>query len=514
MELGARHEGHHHRANIKYGYIAFGISLVFAFTLAVSNFVYLRKWLKKGWPDRSSVWARLGSPQPVWLQITLWLIVVSILSFLNIHDLKASYTTIIKRVGRLGFYLVPFDILLAVRPSLMATSYLEYISYHKWFLRLILFLISVHSVGYFVKWISTGDTWRKSTKPLNFLGVIVFFLGLALAVISLKPIRSRAYRLFYSVHNITIAAFLTLIFWHARPGVTDAIILSVCLIAFQITQRIRMSHQVPRIVVSDNNEANLRHLRLPKPSGFPSQWSPGAHIRLSCSLVDARSWLFPSHPYTIVSLPSDDYLDLIVKKENRFQIEALRSYTISSPFASLPPPFFHTAERVVILCGGSGISLGLPLLRFLKSNASIHSALHWAVSERRDAFVLDTIGLTHEVNVHVTRDSSFELQGSDAYQPHKALLSDGEQIELKTLGRCSDDLPEPNYEQTDGPKSRSRIIFHTGRPSPDTIFASLLGEAEKVNCWIVVCGPDSMIVNATNWGKDNGVQVFLEHYGF
>ncbi|GEQ69330.1 hypothetical protein JCM33374_g3001 [Metschnikowia sp. JCM 33374] len=517
MEFEPRHAGHHHKANVKYGYIIFGISLVSALTLAVSNYAYLSKWLTRGAPNRRSIWARLGSPEPWWVQLILWSLVVIVLSLFKIHDFKEQYTTVIKRVGRLGFYLVPFDILLAIRPSLLATSYLEFIALHKWISRLILFMVSAHSIGYIGKWIAAGEAWKKSLKMLNFLGVVVFFLALVLVVISSKPIRRRVYGTFYLWHNLTVASFLVLIFWHARPGVTDAVILSVCMVAFQTFQRLRHSHWISGIVAIDEKSSHLRLLKLPVPENYPSQWYPGAHIRLTYPLTDARSWMFPSHPYTVFSLANDKSLELVVKKSHKFQVDPACDYTVSSPYASLPPPFFQTAEKVVVFCGGSGISLGIPIFRFLKSNASVHSELHWSVSNKSDSFVLSGIKSVHEVNVYVTKNRSTLIQDSEEYEQNDALLYDeNEQYELESLSGDTAQSPETIVElgKQKSEEPIDRIKYHSGRPIYDSIFASLLDGENRLNNWIVVCGPKSMISSAKNWAQDHEVQVFSEFYEF
>lgn len=516
MEFERRHGGHHHKANIKYGYIIFGISLFSALVLTVSNYVYLNKWLKNGSPNRRSVWSRLGSPQPLWLHVTLWLVITIGLSLFNIHEFRENYTTFIKRIGRLGFYMVPFDILLAIRPSLMATSYLEYIALHKWILRLILFLVSVHGIGFFVKWFLTDDVWTNSIKPLNFLGVVVFLLGLILAIVSLRPIRCRIYKVFYLLHNITIGSFLVLIFWHARPGVTDAVIISACLVTFQLIQRIRNCHLVSEISISDKKFSNLRLLRVPKPGNLPSLWEPGAHVRIAYPLTNPRSWLFPSHPFTVFSLPNDKTLDLVVKKSHKFQVQRSDDYTISNPYSSIPPAFFQTAERVVILCGGSGISLGIPVFRILSSNASVHSELHWVVSNKADSFILDNLELNNEANVYVTGNHSSTPHEDEDYEPDHALLSTGDEYELETLSGDTFQQPETkdgSYKKPDG-NTRDFIKYQSGRPVLDNIFSSLLEATDTLNSWIVVCGPKSLINNAKKWGVDHDIQVFLEYYDF
>lgn len=509
MEIHERHAGHHHTVNIKYGYILFGISVVDALAIAISNQLYKQKWTSTGRPNTRSIWYKIGSC-PVWAHVAVWAAVIVGLSFANVHELGENYAVVIKRIGRLAYALVPLDVLLAIRPAVLGGSYLDYVPLHKWLLRLIVVFSVVHGVGFFVKWFVQGAFWSKTLKWANFLGVVVAGVSVVLVVVSLRPLRRRMYGLFYLLHNFTVAIFVVLITFHARPGVSDFVVLLVAMVLFQLYQRLKRVHVVPKVSIIDKESASLRIMKVSKPSEYPSLWVAGSHVRLGYARSNFRFWLFPSHPYTLSSLPTDDTLDLVVKKGFRFQVFSSLDYTVSGPFESLAPAFFATAENVNILCGGSGISLGIPIFRYLKHNSSVHVKLFWCVSNKNDAYVLNELKLTSAVDVYVTnsQDNTLFVSSETDNNEDNGLLNESEQFELETLALANSDPFGDNHEIA--PKSET--VFHTGRPNLDEIFLSFSETQDSANKWAIACGPQSLIEDVRKWTKKHDVQLFTELY--
>lgn len=507
MDIHVRHAGHHHTANIKYGYITLGISIVAALVIAVCNHLYLHNWHRDGKPSRKSFWRRVAQA-PVWLHMVLWSAIVLGLSFFTVKDLAANYTLVVKRIGRVGYSLVPFDLLLAIRPSLLGGSYLEYISLHKWLLRLILAVVVLHGVGFLAKWIIEGTFWTKTFQWANLNGVIVATLSIVLALVSVRPLRRRMYGVFYVIHNVTVLTFCILILMHARPGVLDFVILLLAMLAFQIYQRLTLVHAVPNMSIVDKESATLRLLRVTKPDAFPSHWHAGSHIRIGYARSNFRFWLFPSHPYTLASLPADETLDLVVKKGMRFEVFSSLEYTVSNPFKSLPPPCFSTAENVNIFCGGSGISLGVPIFRYFKHSSSAKVNLFWCTSNKDDAYILDELKISHRIDVFVTGQNE-TLFVSSQNEEGSGLLNQSEDIELESLQTDSGSDP---FDDKNAVQKNLDIVFHEGRPELDDIFGSFVETAEPANKWVIACGPQSLLNDAKAWSKAHDVQVFTELY--
>lgn len=499
MDIQKRHAGHHHTINVKYGYIIFGVSLLYAVLFILSKQIFIRQWGSQNRPNTKSVWHKYTN-SPTWIHVTIWTIIYLGLTFFNVKELGENYAVVIKRVGRLAYALVPLDILLVIRPALLGGSYLEYISLHKWILRLILLFSVAHGVGFFVKWLVQGAFWSKTLKWANFLGVVVAGVSVVLAAISIRPIRQKVYAAFYVVHNITVFTFLVLITFHARPGIGDFAILILAMLLFQAYQRAKV-YAAPKISIIDIDSSLLRILRISKPENY-GLWLPGSHIRLGYPRTNFRFWLFPAHPYTLTSLPEDSSLDLVVKKGFRFQVFSSLDYTISSPFEALPAPFFSSAETVSILCGGSGISLGIPIYRYLKQN-STRVSLFWCVSNKNDVYILNEFNLTSRIDVYVT-GSQDTLFVSETENEDNGLLH--EQFELETLN--SEDPFGDNHEIP----FKSEIVFHTGRPNLDEILSSFSETHNQDNKWAIACGPQSLVDDVRKYSKENDVQLFTELY--
>lgn len=505
MQNQPRHAGHNHTINIKYGYIVLGLSLVYVSTAAFSRYLYLKNWKSHARPSSTSVWSKVGRVPLLW-HVLLWCTIVLALGFFNVSNYAENYTVVIKRFGRLGYSLVPLDVFLVLRPLLLQNSYLDQVPLHKWLLRLILAAGVIHGGGFFVKWVVEGFFWEKLLRGANFLGVVVATASVVLSVVSLRPVRRRIYALFYLWHNLTVFLFLVLIFFHARPGVADFSVLVLVMIVYQVYERYATTSKIARISIVDKETASLRVVRLSKPASFPS-WLPGSHIRLSYGATNYRTWLFPSHPYTVCSFPEDSTLDLVVKKTPRFQIISSLDYTVSTPFASLPLPFFSSAENVNIICGGSGISLGVPIFRYFKRNPSAQTNLYWCVSNKNDTYVLGELGVEHAVDVYVTgNDVAFLGEGHD--EEDYGLLDENEGVELESL---TSDQSNP-FSDIQTQNARKLVNCHKGRPILNEVFSLFENTDDPANKWLVVCGPESLVSDVKKWGLEHKVQVFSELY--
>lgn len=511
MDIEARHGGSHHTINIKYGYIILGLSLLYALFLAVANHFYLRQWRNNGKPSQTSIFARIGSI-PLWVHIVLWTITVIVLSFVHVEDLAENYNVVIKRVGRLGYALVPLDVALALRPSLLGNSYLPCIPLHKWILRLIMLCVFVHGGGYFVKWLIEGAFWKKLLKIDNLLGIIVALISLVLTIVSVGPLRRLIYRYFYLWHNVTVASFLVLVLLHARPGVGDFVILLLVMLAFQLYLRLVNTYGINKVSIVDKETSTLQIVRLLKPTNYPG-WTPASHVRLGYARTNFRFWLFPAHPYTLCCSPENSTLDLVVKKGLRFQVFTSVDYTVSSPYESIPLPFFATAENINIICGGSGISLGIPLFRYFKHNSSVKTRLFWCVSSRVDAYILGEFGISG-VDVFVTGDdrTTLFLDLEARTNEDFGLLDETDTLELESLQLSTAD---PFSDGNALPKSPEETVsFHKGRPKFDEIFGGFSETDDSANKWLVACGPQSLINEAKAWSGAHGINMFSELYDF
>lgn len=518
MDLGVRHAGHGHGhggshfANVKYGYIILGLSLVYAAYVSVARYLYLRKWNKQA--RTPTGFLRAAAFGHLAIHVIVWILIFTVLLFMNVHNLSTTYSMVLKRLGRLAYCLVPLDAVLALRPAFLGphASYLQHLGLHKWLLRLILVAVVAHGIGYSVKWLIEHRFWNRTLAWRNFLGVVPFWMTLVLLVVSLRPVRRKIYGLFYIWHNVTVFAFTGFMLWHARPGVTDILVLAFLLYGIQIFLRIRYTFKLEKVTIFDTEESLLRLVRLQKPPNYPVEWVPGSHLRFSWRLTNWRYWVWPSHPFSICSLPNDSTVDLVVKKGLRFEIFLSLEYSMTSPYSLVPPPLFDTADNVHVICGGSGISLGVPVYRYFKKNSSVLANMTWCVRNASDTFVLSELGISHPVDVFVTKGelSSTMFVNNGSEEDYGLLNSKGDDLELESLNLEETDSTNPFADEF---KMLQDVVkFKRGRPLFDEIFSQFRETDEPRNKWIVVCGPSSLINAVKKWGKLHQVQVFEEVY--
>lgn len=482
MDHVSRHAGHHHSTiNVKYGYLTFAACIIYAIFPLVYNHIS-----PAGRRSRSSMGrcVQILRGTPVWVHCIGTVVLVTVFSVFKISEWRQNYPIFLKRVGRICYALIPLDVVFALRPNPLTEFYLEYLSLHIWLLRLILVMGFVHGAGFVFKWIVEKAFWEKSLRPSNLAGILVTVLSAVLFLVSIAAFRRRIYSYFYLVHNITLVAFVVLILFHARPPITDFVVLIAALVVFQFGWRLVFSHHV-QLEVDSIAGSDLMHIRIAKPGNYPAFWPPGAHLRLHYSRWSPWYYLHPSHPYTISSLPEDEFLELIVKRTT-FSPSSNTTYSITRVFASVPGPVL-ASQRFHVICGGSGILLGLPLVRYAAKSATTKCflGLTWCVRNRCALPWLPDL-LPVKAAIYCTGLSEEPL-GGDSYVPLQ------EEYSMENLPQKLDD-----------------VAYHTGRPDFDEVFSELSADPE--NSQIAVCGPDSLVAEVRRWGKVHRVLVFAEVY--
>ena len=547
-EVQPRHGGEHHYVNVKYGYIVFGITIVQIAYLIIFKFVYIQQWKRSGLYNGKLSF--LANP-PTWLIILIWSVIIVILGQSHISEFLENYTTVAKRLGRLAYALIPLNIYLILRfPNAFNWNcgyYLQNLNLHKWLSRLIFILSLVHAAGFTYKWIHQG-TLVKFVKFWNFLGIVVLVPFIILIPLSIRLMRRKWYSGFYITHNITAWLMVVLITLHARPGVLFFAITSLVLLAMQLYLRFIAAYKI-------NSEGSLKIINVPSSSlqivkiPLPTQnfpvWSPGSHIRINYSYANIKSWIGPTHPFTLSSTYEDQnkFLLLIMKKTANFQFKPEKTYLLTGPYPALPAPFFSTLQVVNILCGGSGISFGLPLFQYFKStspNTVIN--LVWSVRNKADLFIRNSVDLT-DVQVYVTstidevetdenvNSTQFVVEDEHDEENYGLLDNDNndnnnneeeveeeeqqqEGIELHTLHKQSSGTDASTTSKEGTKLLKVGENYWLGRPKLDEVFAlhnPTLTHDPKCS-WVVACGPDGLIKDAKTWAKDHNYQFFSEKY--
>ncbi|EMG51006.1 AIM14 Probable metalloreductase AIM14 [Candida maltosa Xu316] len=525
MDIEPRHGGENHTVNIKYGYIIFGLSGAYILLFSLINYTQIRLWEKNN--RFSKFWNNLNHPK-IWMVILGWFLIIFFIGGHKITEFSEQYTTVAKRYGRVAYCLVPLDIYLILRPSdvinLKSGYYLDNLKIHKWVSRLIGLCVLLHAIGFFYKWKSEGTLISKSFSFLNFLGVVVFVLFSVLVIVSIRSLRRRNYTVFYIIHNLTSWSMVVLIAFHARPGVTVFAIISLLLFIYQFYfLKFYKSFTVNSLKVIDTPISTMSIVKIPFPTNFPTNWFPGSHVRLNYASFSFKSLVLPSHPFTISSIPQQGTtnLTLIIKKTNNFQINSTDNYSLTGPFISLPPPFFTSAKSINIICGGSGISYGLPIFNHFKSfSTNFPIKLVWTVRNVHDLFIMNQLDLT-DVQVFVTsidgqNQQQQEEGGSGGAVPlfvvedeeGHGLLHDDNDIPLQNMSAKKGDVKKE--EENEEPKRG----YSLGRPKFDEVFAEEdpHTEFEMNDKWMIACGSDALIQDSKKWARDKGYSFFYEKY--
>lgn len=504
LELVKRHGGLH-KVNIKYGYILFGLSILFITIRGTAIWYYQRGWKKSG---RSTTNLRLSH---VPLPITISLLTLTVAILLGIKPHLEKTTVVIKRLGRLSYALLPLDIFLAAKPAWFPMdNYLNTIPLHKWISRLIVLLAIIHSISFLVHWGNAG-TMTKMFRVKNFLGVIIFIFANVM-MIFWKPIRDFNYKLFYIYHNFFVILMIFLTYFHARPGVSFYFLINIVLLVAGITRKYMFAKDITLTEIIDNPGSDLKIVKFPK-SLLPENYLPAGHVRIGYSKWSPFFALLPSHPYTVVSIFENRNLSAsLVIKKSKFDLEPFETYSIQSLYkSSLSENFFNSADNVNIVCGGSGISFGLGIFEYFKrciiaDGRDIRLKIIWITKHEEDLFILQELNI-EGVEVFITNSDDNEFDSADGFNENDN--TDENDIPLSALSNASQDsLASLDHKFTN-------VVRVGRRPNLEVILNKNLSKTiDYANKWILACGPKSLNDDCGLIASKQKCRFFSEEYSF
>ncbi|KAF9016423.1 hypothetical protein BDZ89DRAFT_1075648 [Hymenopellis radicata] len=222
----------------------------------------------------------------------------------------------------------------------------------------------------------TDGRWGLQFLQLGLMALVAFSV---LIVISLRPIRARAYELFFYSHFVLVLMFLIGAYFHTKPYAFNPYIYSTFII-WGLDRVIRLI----RLVVF-NHTFSLSHSNGREMDATVEPLSP----HLTAYLITPQVSMFPleAHPFTIASYDSpsgnqdEDGGEQGLKKgaedvywkELVFLINVQEGFTkrlaasngpikvyIDGPYG--PSPNLSRFDSVAFVAGGSGVSYTLPLL--------------------------------------------------------------------------------------------------------------------------------------------------------
>lgn len=357
----------------------------------------------------------------------------SVLAVLSLKDTRRDLGLLGARLGRvLAIALTPV-LFLTLRPlPLPNTLYLLLLPLHKWLLRIVVLQAALHTAVYACIY-THQRTWWKIWKPENLHGVAAMFGFACIALTLLLPVRRWLYRVFYINHYLWTWVVVVCLHFHARPGIPHFTAMNVAILVAQIAYRLLLS-STTHVEVHDILP-NLELVVFPTSALACVGNQPAAHVRLAEHL---RLWIRRAllqavplyHPYTVALLPLDRDQKLVVRK-SRFRIRSSNRYTIAGvylprlgfihpkkwvPGAPAPNHRFFGGQlpfnmlmdiralRVLLVVGGSAISVALPILRVLTYNG-IDTRLMWVIRDINDVKILRHFNVLGDcIEVYVTGD--------------------------------------------------------------------------------------------------------------
>ncbi|KTB11595.1 putative metalloreductase AIM14 [Nakaseomyces glabratus] len=230
--------------------------------------------------------------------------------------------------------------------------------------------------------------------------------------------------------------------------------------------------------------------------------------------INPKTDLDANHPYTLATLPSDEIVELIVNEHtvpqfntSSFVVELGYSYTIQNPHnPSVPDVCLQNANRIAIVCGGSGIAFGLPLFRFFKSMKNIsYLRLVWltknssqlSIITKSDSFraLISEDGKIDNLDIYLTNKTTAPTSSGTEETENDIELED---FELNT----TEDLTE--YKKLCNITEGERMDWTTELSS--------LVEEDTSKTWLLACGPEGLVTDGKSYANANGIHFASEVY--
>ncbi|SCU98760.1 LADA_0H15192g1_1 [Lachancea dasiensis] len=525
--------GETHFANIPYGYYALLVCVAFVLNVIAARLVLAdRPTSCNRWYH--SVIRQWYNASPLVGLVTLF--VPLMIPFVHHYSIWEHATVYLKRLGRLSYVLATLNLFLTLRPNLLLPRYvyLELVPLHKWVSRSIFFLAFLHGLGFLIWWAVTSEVsvFENAARNVwNLVGVVDLFLLTFLVLVSIKPMRRLSYRFFYLTHTVVSWAFVFLTALHARPGVfAPFTIINSGLLFLHIISKTVYARAVELNAADTEPERSSGLVRISlQRKAMPDFFPPGCHLRISpYRRFNPLYYLLPSHPYTVASLPSDNTVECIVREHVRgFKLLTGLRYTVQNHYESVPRKCLESATRIAIVCGGSGISFGLPLFQYFADSERATEIRHlqfiWLVRDKNDLSVLAGMSSLKSndprFHIYVTRNlpkddtdtsaSKTEIGSSGPEPRHDDL-----EFELDSLDNQLDQNGAFLREEGTGSKlTDAASTVHLGRKLDWAAdLAQLVHEDALETTWLVACGPTGLNDAAKRYAFQNKINLASERY--
>ncbi|KAL1960492.1 hypothetical protein VTO42DRAFT_7791 [Malbranchea cinnamomea] len=355
------------------------------------------------------------------------LVVLMVLCFYKLNTLDQwSWESIGYRTGFISIAQLPLIILLAGKNNIIGiltgSSYERLNWLHRWISRTLWLTATIHLGFWFRSWDRFDYISVKlTTDPLTQRGFAAWCILTFMVITTMAPVRRLSYEVFVISHLLTLAGFLAAIWYHAPNEVKVWVWIPIGLIAFDRVCRFLFMTYTNLTIFHPNTRystrgiwanaatftplpGNVTKVTVPNPA---LSWNPGQHAFVSCHSILP----FQSHPFSIVSIPSDGTLEFLVRAErggtrklfayaskqnatlgNHTDVPAVTG-TQKTKFVTIDGPYgrmrnLRQFDSVILISGGMGATFTMPLMRDIVEgwkNFESHNtnAKPWSLSRRR-----------------------------------------------------------------------------------------------------------------------------------
>lgn len=344
---------------------------------------------------------------------------------------KYSWENIGYRAGFMTICQLPLVVLLAGKQNIIglltATSYERLNWYHQWISRTLWLSATIH-MGFWFRDYGQYNyiVTMLKTDSLTRHGFAAWCVLTFIFLTSFAPLRKWNYEFFVFQHIVTMAGFLAAVYLHAPNEVKVWVWIPIGLVCFDRFCRILVLAVANLSIVHFSaqkemgrpffaNKAtftplpgNITHISIPDPV---INWKPGQHVFFGCHSIAPLQ----SHPFTIMSLPSDKRLDFLVRAErggtrrifqSASKYHALlgethaspknkRTVFIEGPYGSVRP--LRQFDSVVLFAGGMGCTFTLPLMRDIVQAWKAECGDPLATDSKRRKFSRERLAATKRI---------------------------------------------------------------------------------------------------------------------
>ncbi|PFH47037.1 hypothetical protein AMATHDRAFT_153113 [Amanita thiersii Skay4041] len=333
------------------------------------------------------------------LQVLIMVAYLAVLLYPFIY--RSNFLVEAQRAGWIAVAQLPFLIAFAAKNNvvgwLLGVGYQNLNFLHRYIGRLIVLAANVHSIDYFYRWSFEG-TVALNFRRASIIWAMVALVGLDLMFIfSTSFWRAKAFNVFSNVHFFTFVLVIPSIYIH-KPTTLPYII--ALLFPFGIDYGLRiLKTRYVSATIRPLPALNATRIEIPS---INTGWRAGQHVRVRIvsSSMFSFSWFgwTESHPFTIASAPvlsgsgrpavGEEGMVLICKKSGNwtgtlFEMAKRSGYIesgltpggvdigrsvkllVQGPYGGPGHAMFASYSAVVLIVGGSGITLALSVIQDL-----------------------------------------------------------------------------------------------------------------------------------------------------